>query len=89
MTSSDEPQSPEPVPSSQGDRSDHSDHIRLAREEDIHIQRSIIRFIVGVTIGFIVSTAVMTLGVSFDQMWLFYTGMGMACLCMGAILLRL
>ena len=63
--------------------------IRLAREEDAQTQRSIVQFIVSVTVGFIVSTAVMGLGMSMDQMWLFYTGMGMAVVCTGAILLRL
>jgi hypothetical protein len=63
--------------------------IRLARAEDVHTQRSIIRFILWVTVGFIVSTVVMTLGVTIDQMWLFYTGMGMAVLCMAVILLQL
>ncbi len=63
--------------------------IRLAREEDAQTQRSIVQFIVSVTVGFIVSTAVMGLGMSMDQMWLFYTGMGMAVACTGAILLRL
>ena len=65
------------------------ERIRVAREEDAQTERSIVRFIVGVTLGFIVSTAVMTLGMTLGQMWLFYTGMGMAVVCMGSILLRL
>ena len=65
------------------------DLIRIAREEDVRIQRSIVRFLVTVTLGFLVSISVMSLGVTLDQMWLFYTGMGMTVFCMGAILLRL
>jgi hypothetical protein len=71
------------------DNPDDQEHIRLAREEDVQTQRTIIRFIIGVTVGFIVSTAVMTVGVTIDQMWLFYTGMAMAVICMACVLLRL
>jgi len=77
----------EAAPVTEADRS--RDLIRIAREEDVKIQRSIVRFLVSVTLGFLVSISVMSLGVTLDQMWLFYTGMGMTVFCMGAVLLRL
>ena len=78
-----------PVESPPIEDSPSRDLIRIAREEDAQIQRSIVRFIVGVTLGFLVSICVMSVGVTLDQMWLFYAGMGMAVLCMGMVLLRL
>ena len=48
-----------------------------------------VRFIIGVTVGFASAVVVMSIGVSLDQMWLFYLGMGMAVLGIIAIRLRL
>jgi len=86
-----QPDEPEVEPSTveEGAPDPREDFIRQAREEDVQTQRTIIRFIVAVTLGFIVATVVMSLGAALGQMWLFYTGMGIAVLCMSLILMSL
>ena len=68
---------------------DKSTLVRLAREDDVRTRKSVVRFIIGVTVGFASAVVVMSIGVSLDQMWLFYLGMGMAVLGIIAIRLRL
>ena len=68
---------------------DSSELLRIAREDDVRTRKSMVRFIVGVSIGFLVAVAVMSVGVSIDEMWLFYLGMGIAVLGMFAIRIRL
>ena len=68
--------------------SEKSTLLRLAREDDVRTRKSVVRFIIGVSTGFASAVVVMSIGVSLDQMWLFYLGMGMAVLGILAIRLR-
>ena len=83
-----EPEPPD-TEATNDESADTSELLRIAREDDVHTRKSMVRFILAVTLGFLLAVVVMGVGVSIKQMWLFYLGMGFAVLVMFVIRIRL